>query len=69
MWSVPRMHAVRNVAMGSRSLPRLCWMGTGGRVRVMTCLTMPRQHAPETGDGLVPIPEHCSQQLSRLAFG
>jgi len=55
--------------MGSRSWHRLRWMVTWGRVLVVTCLTTPRERAPETGDGLVPIPEHCGQQLRRLTFG
>ena len=31
-WPVPRVHAVRTVAMGSRSLQRLCWMVTSGDI-------------------------------------
>jgi hypothetical protein len=55
--------------MGSRSWHRLRWMVTWGCVLVVTCLTTPRGHALETGDGLVPIPEDRGQQLRRLAFG
>jgi hypothetical protein len=55
--------------MGGRSLPRLRWMITWGRVLVVTCLTTPLRHAPYTGDWLVPIPQDRGQQLRRLAFG
>ena len=55
--------------MGSRSVPRRRWMVTWGGVLVGTGRTTPREHALETGDGLVPIPEDRGQQLRRLAFG
>jgi len=65
----PRVHVVRSVAMGSRSLHRLRGMVTWRCLVVVTCITTPREHALETGDWLVPIPEDRGQQLRRLAFG
>src|SRR6516164_5124187 len=60
---------------GVESLATFAWnpwqlsRGIRRRLRVVTCMTSPLRHAPETGDWLVPIPQDRGQQLRRLAFG
>src|SRR5215468_2549733 len=67
MWPVPRVHVVRSVAMGSRSVPRRRWMVTWGCGLVVTGHTTPREHTLEAGRGPAHAARHWTVSTRRRA--